>query len=93
MNYTIYSFSLIVRFPAFLYLFCFFGMFGNNPFDDELLELLELGVILFGGVCRHFFVYVPLPSLFLFVFTKLYVFSLIKYIVNKFDFLLRFSVC
>ena len=49
--------------------------------DDELLELLELGVILFGGLCWHFlqsgfvfFVYYPLLAVFLFVCTKLYAF-------------------
>ena len=48
--------------------FCF-GSLDINPVDDkllELLELLELGVKLLGGLCRHFFqfgfgffVYVP----------------------------------
>ena len=45
--------------------FCF-GSFDINPVDDELLELLELGVKLLGGLCGQFlqlefgfFVYVP----------------------------------
>ena len=67
--------------------FCF-GSFDINPVDDELLELLELGVKLLGGLCGQFlqfefgfFVYVPdgaeieLPF---FVFLKHYIFSLMK---------------
>ena len=76
--FTIYLLSFTSHFPGFLY-FSFFEKLGNNPYDGELLELLELRVILFGGLCGHFlqsgfgfFVYVPLPSLFLLVFTKLY---------------------
>ena len=45
--------------------FCF-GSFDINPVDDELLELLELGVKLLGGLCGQFlqsefgfFTYVP----------------------------------
>ena len=45
--------------------FCF-GSFDINPINDELLELLELGVKLLGGLCGQFlqfefgfFVYVP----------------------------------
>ena len=63
--------------------FCF-GSFDINPVDDELLELLELGVKLLGGLCGQFlqfefgfFAYVPdgaqieLPF---FVFFKTYIF-------------------
>ena len=49
----------------FLVFFCF-GSLDINPVDDELLELLELGVKLLGGLCGQFlqfefgfFVYVP----------------------------------
>ena len=45
--------------------FCF-GSLDINPVDDEILELLELGVKLLGGLCGQFlqfefvfFVYVP----------------------------------
>ena len=76
--------------------FCF-GSFDINPVDDELLELLELGVKLLGGPCGQFlqlefgfFVYVldggeiELP--FLCSFKTLYFFFQDGMLTNDFTF-------
>ena len=65
--------------------FCF-GSFDINPINDELLELLELGVKLLGGLCGQFLqlefgfcVYVPGGAeieLLFYVLLKHYIFSL-----------------